>query len=345
VVHGDTAVVQYGIGTFGSRGTAVAGSALFYALQDIKAKMKKFGAMMLGTEDVHFSSGRCLDEASGKSVTFAEGWQQPRITPSKLPPNTQPGLGGDAFLGAAELHLSPFGGAHRGHRDRSRYRCDRNHALRLRGRYRPHHQPADRRWPGARRRGAGARAGIVGGGRPSTMTQASLGQRRIDRLRAAEGEAGCRGSRAATPRRPSPVNPLGVKGVGEAGHHRLFARGGQLGGRRAFARLGVKHIDMPLTPGEDLETDSGGTRMIANQFTYHSPATLEEAFAMLEDGSGKNPRRRHEPDPTDEAAPGLARERGIDLRRIPGLKEISESDGGGCAWARWPRITRLRSRR
>src|SRR5260370_3196327 len=50
VVHGDTAIVQYGIGTFGSRGTAVGGSALFYALQDLKAKMTKFGAMMLGTE-------------------------------------------------------------------------------------------------------------------------------------------------------------------------------------------------------------------------------------------------------------------------------------------------------
>ena len=31
VVHGDTAVVQYGIGTFGSRGTAVGGPALYYA--------------------------------------------------------------------------------------------------------------------------------------------------------------------------------------------------------------------------------------------------------------------------------------------------------------------------
>ena len=43
VVHGDTAVVQYGIGTFGSRGTAVGGAALYYALQDLKAKLTKFG--------------------------------------------------------------------------------------------------------------------------------------------------------------------------------------------------------------------------------------------------------------------------------------------------------------
>src|SRR6202035_670671 len=52
VLHGDTAIVQYGIGTFGSRGTAVGGPALFYALQELKAKMKKFGEMLLDSNDV-----------------------------------------------------------------------------------------------------------------------------------------------------------------------------------------------------------------------------------------------------------------------------------------------------
>src|SRR4051812_4496476 len=59
VIHGDTAVVQYGIGTFGSRGTAVGGAALFYALQDLKAKMKKFGAMLLDSENVVLTNGTC----------------------------------------------------------------------------------------------------------------------------------------------------------------------------------------------------------------------------------------------------------------------------------------------
>ena len=44
VLHGDTAIVQYGIGTFGSRGTAVGGTALYFALQELKAKIKKYGA-------------------------------------------------------------------------------------------------------------------------------------------------------------------------------------------------------------------------------------------------------------------------------------------------------------
>src|SRR6266699_3541588 len=47
VLRGDTAIVQYGIGTFGSRATAIGGTALYYARQDLKAKIKKFGAMLL----------------------------------------------------------------------------------------------------------------------------------------------------------------------------------------------------------------------------------------------------------------------------------------------------------
>src|ERR1700724_3639225 len=52
VVHGDTAVVQYGIGTFGSRGTAIGGTAMYYAIQDLKAKLKKFGELLLESDDV-----------------------------------------------------------------------------------------------------------------------------------------------------------------------------------------------------------------------------------------------------------------------------------------------------
>src|ERR1041384_5259178 len=36
VIHGDTSIVQYGIGTFGSRGTAVGGTAVYNAVQKLK---------------------------------------------------------------------------------------------------------------------------------------------------------------------------------------------------------------------------------------------------------------------------------------------------------------------
>jgi carbon-monoxide dehydrogenase medium subunit len=66
--------------------------------------------------------------------------------------------------------------------------------------------------------------------------------------------------------------------------------------------------------------------MIANPFTYHAPESLEEVFSMLEHGSGKI------------LAGGMiliplmklrlaSPESVIDLRRVPGLKEITESGG------------------
>jgi carbon-monoxide dehydrogenase medium subunit len=66
--------------------------------------------------------------------------------------------------------------------------------------------------------------------------------------------------------------------------------------------------------------------MIANPFTYHTPATLDEAFAMLEDGGGKILAGGMSLIPLMKlrlASP----ESVVDLRRIPGLKEISESGG------------------
>jgi len=47
VVHGDTAVVPYGIGTFGSRGTTVGGPALMMSIGKLQAKMKRIAATMM----------------------------------------------------------------------------------------------------------------------------------------------------------------------------------------------------------------------------------------------------------------------------------------------------------
>ena len=69
VLHGDTAIVQYGIGTFGSRATAVGGAALYLALQEIKTKMRRFGEMLLESDDVTLANGRCVCNKTGKSVS------------------------------------------------------------------------------------------------------------------------------------------------------------------------------------------------------------------------------------------------------------------------------------
>jgi carbon-monoxide dehydrogenase medium subunit len=66
--------------------------------------------------------------------------------------------------------------------------------------------------------------------------------------------------------------------------------------------------------------------MIANPFAYHAPASLEEVFPMLEDGSGKILAGGMSLIPLMKlrlASP----ENVIDLRCVPGLKEITESGG------------------
>ena len=47
VIHGDTGIVQYGIGTFGSRATAVGGTAVFVAIQKLKEKAHKIATHLL----------------------------------------------------------------------------------------------------------------------------------------------------------------------------------------------------------------------------------------------------------------------------------------------------------
>src|SRR5438093_3008195 len=60
VIHGDTGVVQYGIGTFGSRATALGGTAVLVAIQKLKEKAAKIAAHMLQADAarVAFESGR-----------------------------------------------------------------------------------------------------------------------------------------------------------------------------------------------------------------------------------------------------------------------------------------------
>ena len=91
VLRGDTAIVPYGIGTFGSRATAIGGTALYFALQELREKIKKFGAMMLESDDVSFANGQVVCGKTGKSKSLAE-IAGATYRAMKLPPNTEPGL-------------------------------------------------------------------------------------------------------------------------------------------------------------------------------------------------------------------------------------------------------------
>ncbi len=73
VIHGDTSIVQYGIGTFGSRATAVGGTAVWYALEKLKEKAAKMAAHVLEADAaaLTFADGK-FTAPNGKSVSIQE---------------------------------------------------------------------------------------------------------------------------------------------------------------------------------------------------------------------------------------------------------------------------------
>ncbi len=242
VLHGDTAIVQYGIGTFGSRGTAVGGTALYFALQDLKAKIKKFGAMLLESDDVTFADGFVTDNKTGNSKSIQE-IAGATYRAMKLPPNTEPGLMATHFWEPPNFTF-PFG-AHIAVTE-----IDRDTGAVSIKRYVAVDDCGNLLNPLIV-------DGQVHGGVAQGLGQA-LWEEAVydDNGQLVTGEftdyvmpkahmmPWIESSHTIT---PSPVNPLGVKGVGEAG---------TIGCSPcvvnsvvdALSTLGVKHIDMPMTP-------------------------------------------------------------------------------------------------
>ena len=92
-IHGDTDQVAYGTGTFGSRSTAIGGGALVAAADKIIAKGTKIAAHILeaGEADVTFSDGRFTIAGTDRSVTLKEV-AKASFVQGKLPPGIAPGL-------------------------------------------------------------------------------------------------------------------------------------------------------------------------------------------------------------------------------------------------------------
>ncbi|MBI3653615.1 MAG: xanthine dehydrogenase family protein molybdopterin-binding subunit [Acidobacteria bacterium] len=86
VIHGDTAIVQYGIGTFGSRGIAVGGTAVFLAVEKLKEKAKQIAAHMLGADasSVTFKEGKFSKPAT-RAASVAGGVSDPDVPVSEAP--------------------------------------------------------------------------------------------------------------------------------------------------------------------------------------------------------------------------------------------------------------------
>ena len=94
VVHGDTAVVPTGFGTGGSRGATVGGTAALLAAQGVKDKARKIAAHLLeaAEADIEFDAGRFhVRGFPDKRLTLAE---ITRIAHrgAQIPPGMDPGL-------------------------------------------------------------------------------------------------------------------------------------------------------------------------------------------------------------------------------------------------------------
>jgi aerobic carbon-monoxide dehydrogenase large subunit len=120
VVHGDTAKIPFGMGTYGSRSLAVGGTALAHALTKIVNKGRKIAAHLLeaAEADIQFKDGRYVVAGTDRAKSFGE-IALTAYVPHNYPIETlEPGLEETAYydpknftfpagLHVAELEIDP----------------------------------------------------------------------------------------------------------------------------------------------------------------------------------------------------------------------------------------------
>ena len=273
VIHGDTGVVQYGIGTFGSRATAVGGTAVYVAVQKLKEKAEKIAAHILKAGRVSFEGGK-YSVAAAAAAAAAIGTSEP-VYPvgegpagalpepqtegrtsltiqeialaahvaKELPPDTEPGLSATYFFEPKNFTF-PFG-THIAVVEVDRETGDIKFL----------------RYVAVDDCGKVINPMLVDGQVHGGIVQ-SIGQAMFEEVVYDEQGQLITGTLMdyALPRAshipnfeldrtetPSPVNPLGVKGVGEAGT--IGATPAIVGAIvDALAPFGVRHLDMPIKP-------------------------------------------------------------------------------------------------
>jgi carbon-monoxide dehydrogenase large subunit len=110
VIHGDTLAVPYGIGTFGSRGTAVGGTAIYFAVQKLKTKIAALAAHLLGAKpaDIVIANGRVgVKGAAKKSMSWGE-LVLAAYTARSIPAGFEPGMEATHFFEPSNFTF-PFG--------------------------------------------------------------------------------------------------------------------------------------------------------------------------------------------------------------------------------------------
>ena len=110
VLHGDTDITEQGIGTFGSRGQAVGGAALSLCVQTIREKARRIAGHLLEASetDIVFEEGKLFPKGvPAKALEFQEIVDAAYVA-NALPPEIEPGLSATHFFDPPNFTF-PFG--------------------------------------------------------------------------------------------------------------------------------------------------------------------------------------------------------------------------------------------
>ena len=110
IVHGDTGLIPFGMGTYGSRSGSVGGTAIYMSLNKIKEKGKKIAAHLLEASpgDIEYVNGQFqVKGAPGKAVPFG-AVALTAYVPHNYPEGLEPGLEETSFYDPSNFCF-PFG--------------------------------------------------------------------------------------------------------------------------------------------------------------------------------------------------------------------------------------------
>ncbi|MBM4439739.1 MAG: molybdopterin-dependent oxidoreductase [Candidatus Rokubacteria bacterium] len=247
IVHGDTGLIPFGMGTYGSRSASVGGTAIRMSIDKIKEKGKKIAAHLLeaSPKDVEYVNGQFqVKGVPSKAVPFG-AVALTAYVPHNFPEGLEPGLEETSFYDPSNFCF-PFG-AHacvvEVEQETGKVKLLRYVAIDDVGNV-INPMIVDGMVHGGVAQGVGQalwEGAVYDGdsGQLVTSTMMDYAMPKADMLPMYET------GRTVT---PTPVNPLGIKGAGETGT--IAATPAVVNAVvDALGGLGVDHIEaMPLTP-------------------------------------------------------------------------------------------------
>lgn len=245
VEHGDSAVVPRGVGTFGSRSTTIGGSAVLVVVGKIAARAKEIAAHLLEASpaDIVWDGGRLHVRGAPERALTLRDVAAAAYQPGRLPPGAELGLAASGTF-ALPGPVFPFGAyaaVVEVDPETGEISVERFVAIDDAGRI-VNPLLAEGQVIGAVAQGLGQsfweEAVYTDDGQAVSASFAEYALPRAVSVPPVLSEL---------METPSPFNPLGAKGIGEAG---TIGAPGAIANAvmDALASRGVRHLDFPFTP-------------------------------------------------------------------------------------------------